>query len=71
MSQLANELNLSNEELELYKDLFEFEKNTGQSGDGDYGYYTYIPEGIDNDVMKRNEWNVGDLIWLSHHAVED
>lgn len=70
MNYLASELNLSVDELDSYMHLFEFNENKGSGDEGIYGYYTYIPDGIDYEIMKRNGWYIGECIYLSCESVE-
>lgn len=59
-SPLAKLLNMSDDELEeMAPDIYE---NNGNSGDGLYNYFFYVPESTPREVLERNGWKVGDLI---------
>lgn len=65
---ISEELNVSEDELEEMD--LQWEEETGNSGEGRYGYYAYITESAPEAVLARNGWKVGDVVRVGPSAFE-
>lgn len=48
----------------------EYNLNTGSSGEGEYGYFFYVPEEASDEILDAMDWERGGCVELSLNAFD-